>query len=371
MREITRKKAEARRFKKRISVYTIVLGTVFVASLIYLWITLDNYQKRYDAENTADELETALMQAPQSAFTDTVSSMSLSDWCDAWFESHPNHFDTENQVKAFIENNILSPGYSCYKAPSYTVNDPVYLINDGNRDLASFTMKGQALDWNVDEINFLISGTEGFSITIPEACTLYCNDNAVGKEYAADSTDADSDFNYKASLANPVNYTTYTCDGLIDVPELKLESNSEEYEICQDFAGDYYLSLSADDASNYKKKSDSFIRALLYYYTKGKENLEANYSGVLSYVPANSHAESVIRQSYDGVIWRYPENTSYQTTPSEVFVLADNCYFVDVSYTESKSEVSNETPDSNETNIYRVYWLNMGDGFKIYDFCLK
>ena len=359
-----KRRRKSKAFRYGLLIYIFVLLFIFAGVLTYMWISLSDYQKRIDDETAQKELTVAMQKAPQLCFEDFYSNMTEEDWVDAWYSNYPYLFNSEAVVKRFVKDNITSHEPSFYKAPTYTSDSPVYLLKAGETNTALFYLKGSDLDWSVDHIELLIAGDDSMSCEVPKDAYVYCNEVMIDGSFITEEGHITSVPSYKDQLINPIAYDKYTITGLLEEGEITLESGLEDYDIATDIKGEYCFTLKNDAGLEYRDRADKFIKSLLYYYKMGKVETASNMNSVLSYVASGSEASKVIKQSYDGVLWRfsYP-NIKYETSISPVYVAADNCYFVDVEYTSSE--------DENKAESYRVYFLNLGDGFKIYNFALN
>lgn len=341
------KRRSARRFRRALGVYAIALFVVIFISIIYLCITLFRYQKSYDSEQEEAAQAQAIERAPQEYFENYINNMNISDWVDAWYIAHPEKLDSEESVTEFIDSQVIQPGFTCFKAYDYTPQSPSYLIRSGNQDIATFYLSGQDMDWRIGNTIFYISGHESASITVPAGTQVTCNGVVLNDSYISAQASTSIDIKYADQLINPTAYVTMTVDNLIAPTQLQADNT--------------YLLLASDVASLYRQQAEVFAKSLLHYYAQGKENIESNMAAVLALVPSGSEAADIIRQSYDGVIWRRAENISYSISVSDVYVLADNCYCVDVTYINTASEES-------DADVYRIYFLDLGSGFKLYSF---
>lgn len=356
----SKKKKRKKYFKAGLLIYSAFLAIVFITILFVLWNKLSSYQKDIDLGILAEEQEKEARRAPQILFEKTVSSMNEDEWVQAYYNSHPDCLDKDSDVRSLIERLVINNPYSLYKAPEYTASTPVYLVTNQTEDIARFYITGTGDNAVVSNIEFLASGDCSGEITVPDNASIYCNDILLSDQYAAEA-DGFMNTDFSSDLVNPVKYKTYHVEKLLSEPEFRIENNSDDTTIETDIEGNHYPVL--ENKSEYQTTGESFVKSLLYYYSQGKNSASANMASALSYVASGSEAASIIRQSLDGVLWRYPTNTSYETSVSKVFVLAENCYFVDVEYKELNT-------DNTNTEVYRVYFLDTGNGFKIYHFSM-
>lgn len=363
-----RKKKKRKLFKKLFIIYISVLGLCAITGLIMVWISLSNYQKGIDEAKEAEELQLSYQQAPQKYFEKYVKALDTDAWVTLWFEYYSEHFDSEATVRDYVNEHITNGEYTLFKSPDYTKASPAYLLKSNDVEVASFYLEGSELNWHVKDMKMYLTGDYACQVEIPNGGEIYCNDVVIDDQYIT-ATDIFPDVpDYADKLNDPVKYNEYTINGLLAEPQLDFDSLSSKYATAQDSEGNYYYALKAEDSETYKNSARKLISSLLYYYSQGQTNTGANEAAVLSLLAPNCAAAKVIQQSYSGVIWRVTYNTQFDISTSDVYVLAQNCYAVDVNY--SRTTNLSDNPDDNEGK-YRVYFLDLGNGFKIYNFELK
>lgn len=347
-------------FKKGLSIYLFILCSIFIVILAILWSKLNNYQKEINNNESILEQEKLSKRAPQLLFENTYNSMTVDDWVNAYYETNPNSLNREEDIRNMINSSILSADTSLWKASDYTDNAPIFLVKEDDSEIAKFYITGKNNNISVTKIEILLKGSYSDEITVPASCTVLCNNKVLDISLAED-VDSNLPDDYKDDLINPVSYKRYKVNELLSEAEFTIESSDNSYTIDTDVAGNYYLVLS--EGSQYQSEAENFVKALLNFYSQGKTSASTNMATALNYVASGSTASSIIKQSLDGVLWRYPTNISYETSFSDTYVIADNCYFVDIYYKDANSE-------SDEKEIYRVYFINLGNGFKIYSFAM-
>lgn len=362
------KKHKKRYFKKGIIIYLSLLLIVTISVWILLWNKLSSYQAGIDNANNLQELEKIEKREPQLLFEAKINSMALEDWRLIYNASYPTDYNREDDI-----TNLLNTAFatsepdklSYWKAPEYTESAPIFLVRNGDADVARFYLARNTDSWEISNIKLSIDpfmNNESYTITIPADCELTCNGKIVSSDLQtpADSFSLDG---YEDSLTGNISYCSYTIDGLLNEPVVDVVYSDSNYSLTKDFEGNYYLAIS--DGSSYQTAAQSFVDSLLYYYASGKNNVSANMATAINKVASNSTASSIIKQSLDGVTWRYPSGITYNTRHSDAYVIAENCYFVDIFYKDSQAD------DSTVEEIYRVYFLDLGNGFKIYSFEMK
>ena len=354
-----RKKRKNQKFKIGFRVYISVLCILVVACLVVLWNKLSDYQKGLDEAASIEAHATEVAQAPQLAFEAYLENMTPNDWLNAWKTCYPYSLDSDETILDYINTHILTVDYSLFRSPDYTDDTPSYLLRSGDMDLAIFRMAGSDTTYQVSSIEIPPAATQSITVSIPSGCILMCNQNALGEQFVIATSSSVNVPGYNDVLTGIVSSDIYSLEGLISEPTLSISSSSEGVYVSQDKNSNYYLAIEGSEAGSYKNQAEAFIRELLHYYDQGKNGTDVNINSVLNLTVSGSEAAKIIHSSYDGVIWRPAESHTYSISSSDVFRLADNCYCVDVSY------VCN---DSEESETYRIYFLNLGSGFKIYSF---
>lgn len=357
-------------------IYIAVISVLLLGVLAFLWIKLMSFQKNYENDKlqmlavTQEEYEESSEEKEKNAqqcFDNYLKGMSIDEWVRLWYEKYPDKLDDKDAVAAFISEKILSSGYECYKASGYSVAAPQYYLIDGKTPLALFELTPKGNSYEVSNVQILICGDEVLTADVPSNCALYINGSEVLDTYKTGSGKEYSAANIAEDLVNPVTFDTYSIEGLIAVPDMsaikassKVSGNDAQVAV----DGRFYEVLDKVASIEYQNKAMDFVQSLLAYYTKGKENAESNMQNVLSHVVSGSNASKVINDSYSGIVWTTADSSiHYVLEQSPVYVIADNCYCVDIEYTDENSEDA-----AHSGGVYRVYLLDKGNGFGIVDF---
>lgn len=365
-RSLKQKRNKKSKFKKAFIIYLSVLALLMAGALVFLWISLSDYQENLNQQEFQAQNEILIKQAPQRYFTEFLNGLTEDDLTDLWFKENPDSLSQKEDIKeALRDTGFFSTPYECFKASDYTEKDPKYLVKTGGKNFMEVTLFGSGNEWSVYDVHFLFSEEGDNSYKIPTDSTLMIN----GIEVSRDSVETEEvpnwPKNYLDSLTNPVSFSTYRIKDLLNNPVVEIKG-ARPYVLTELSPKEYCYTLSEEEADPYIKKANDFVRSLLHYYTYGKQSIDENMNSVLSRVPSSSQAATLIKGSYDGVLWRYSyPNVTYNLTEGPVIVDADNCLHVDIHY---------ESPDENLSEItskegtYRICLLDLGDGFKIYYF---
>ena len=366
-----------RKFRRGLLAYVIILLVLIAGTLVFEWISLDRSQQRLDAEAAAEAerlakiaeeqaYERALYRAPQLAFEAWESTADADYWTDRWFEANEKSalFESRDAVRSYMET--LFAGAQAYKALEYTAQSPVYVLKAGDETLAKISLTGSELDWSVSQPELLISGKESASARVATGSRVFCNGVELTGEYVVNS---DSYFNFdplRAKLVNPVTWDTYEVDGLLLKPELTAEPPAGGI-VTETAEGDFLLCLDAAAGKDYADRAVNFVKAYLYYYMSGSNNLWGNLYNVRILLLPGTNAHTKMGDTADGVYWNSPHyniDTS-NVTAGDVVIWADNCYSVDVDFVATG--VQNGQDDSYDSSM-RVYFENINGTFVISDF---
>lgn len=375
MRTIYTNIEKTSRFSKGARLYVILLSLLVFGTLVFLWVRLFMYQMHLDSEEQAETFgdvvetnDTASEEAAQNCFEDYLANMAMEDWVNSWYVKYPDHFDKESAVESIINEQIINAGYECFKAPDYNISTPKYLIMKDNVGLAEFNLIGSGTDYSILDVDIMLTGNSSFEAIIPQDCKLLINGFEAGEQYMVESNITGQIDEYNEMLTEPKYLAKYHVEGLLEEPNLETDiavMDMEGREVIPAVDGMYYPVLYSDEANGYKQKADDFVNALLNYYSRGKENAEGNMASVRAHVVSGSAAASIINNSLQGVVWRVADySVAYGTTDSDVYMLSDNCYFVDVAYEIVSESNTYETGNG----VYRVYFLDEGNGFGIVQF---
>lgn len=357
------------RFKKKLTVYLVILSLLLCGVLAYLWFFLDNYQAKQDAlAQEAAELsaqkayEKAVYQAPQRCFEAFMDAADANYWADVWYNAHPESTDVREKVVSSFDSLFCGENTQCFKAADFDPAAPVYVIKNGEEQLASVRLGGSELNWSVQDVHIDLQAKEGASIEVPGGCTVYCNGVRLDPTIAADAHSYFEMAELESALVNPIEWSTYTVEGLLFPPELTAESPADK-TLVFDEAGNMRYVLSADAAAQYQRQGEEMIKKLLFYYMQGGNNTATNMYAVLGLLVNGSQAYKLVADSYNGVTWdaSYPGAT-YEATAAEVVIWADNCMSMDVKYHA-------EGVKGGYTNVadgtYVLYFMDNGNGYGI------
>lgn len=362
-------KKSSSRFKRGLTVYLIVLTLLFAAALFVLWKFLEGYQSKVDQEDLAEAQQQAqeiynrdVHEAPQLAFESYVSSLDAEFWTNKWYEANPQSLDDRTQMTELMTELFFGEGFACYKKDDFTQEAPVYILKNGETELATVRMTGSGLDWSAGETVLLLKGSESASLEAPSGCTVYCNGTALDESFRTESHSYFDSDEFRDQLVNPIEWATYSVSGQYFAPQLTAEAPADRTIYTTEDGITGYV-LSADAAEAYQRQGEEFARTLLYYYYQGGNNTWGNMAAARALVVPNSPAYTLINESANGVYWdtAYP-NATYEATAQQVIIWADNCMSMDVVY-HAEGTTSGYTNISDGT--YRLYFMDNGSGFGI------
>lgn len=360
------------RFKIGLFIYLLILALLLAGANFILWNFLEGYQARQDAEaleaaQLAEQKahEKAVYQAPQRAFEAFMAGADAEYWTGEWFTAHPDTLDVREKVLAEFERLFCGEGTVCYKQADFNPAAPVYVVKNGEQELATVSLQGSELNWSVKDVRVELEGKESASIEVIDGSSVYCNGVKLDPALAGESKTYFDNAELQEALKNPVSWTTYKVEGLLFAPELTAEAPADKTLVTAEDGTMHYV-LSADAASPYQKQSEEMVKTLLRYYMLGNNNTNANMGAVLALLPYDSPAYKLVAQSYDGVIWdsSYP-NATYEATAGDVIIWADNCMSVDVQY---HAEGTSNGVTNLAEGVYRIYFFDNGSGYGIYSF---
>lgn len=366
-----RKKKRKAIFWKIYRVYVLLLVVAIVITGIVVGVKLKKYQAGIDEAKAIEEEALKESRAPQVAFETFISTLDEEGWLKLYKEHYSNATDTDENVRAFIKEHLSDGAISKYKGKDYKESEPSFEVYSDDRLLATFYMSGGNGSWQVSSASMHDWGDINATAKVPVGATLFNNGNAVDMACVLTSDEIIYDGPYKDRLNNPVTFDTYEVEHLLSEPSFSVSmpegadegrsSVLDTPEIINN-ASVFYPELSETAAADFSSRAKNFVSALLYYYNMGKNNTGGNMNAALGHVASGSEASKIISNSYDGITWRTPETKSYTLTTSPVSVVADNCYMIDVDYVADGDDAN---------NAYRVYFIDLGYGYKIYDFALK
>lgn len=363
-----------KRFRTGLIIYLAALAVLSISVLIVLWGYLNRFQKQWDidtarleAERASREAyEKAISRAPQLAFEDWKSQLTVDYWTDLWLAHAATDLEERGQVYTYMAERFASDAVKAYKAMEFTNETPVYVLKNGDETLARVVMSGSELTWKVSNVDLLVEGTHSASVWIVDGCRVFCNGRELDSEFSGESSDY---FNYEplaGKLVNPVTWLCYTVDGLLLEPEISVEPPENRGLIKA--SENVYLLCLEDDATVFTDKAVQFVQAYLNYYMSGRRDTRTNLNKALSFLTTGTRAYKSLSGTYNGVVWNasYDNIDTSKTFADNVIVWADNCYSVDVTYNADCTSKGNAVDYADAT--MRIYFLQTGSGFVISDF---
>lgn len=359
-------------FRRGLRIYTIIMLVLIAAILAALWVFLDRYQQRRDAEaaeearilaEQAEERahEAAVRRAPQDAFDRWRQGVTADTLTDLWFENNPNDvLESREMIRSYMDEHLSAA--EPFRATEYTAAAPVYVLRDGDVSLVKARLSGSDVSWSVTDVEFLPVGKESASVRAFTGSRVFCNGVELGSEYAGE-LETKFDFEPLAGqLINPVGWTTYTVSDLLLPPELTAESPAEG-TVTETAEGDFLLCLSETSGKPYSDRAIAFMRAYQYYYMSGLNNTWGNLYAALAYLVPGTTAYQTLYDTKIGVEWNtaYGDIDTSNTTAGPVVLWADNCYSVDVTYAPT-GLLNGQRVNYDGAGTMRVYFLRGADG---------
>lgn len=366
---MAKNKKRRSRFRHGLHVYLSLLCFIAALLLIVLWVYLSRYQSELDRQKeeqarieSAAAYELSLTRAPQLAFEDFLRQADGAFWAKQWFAAHPESLDEESRVRQYFNELLDGEDFHVFKDEAYTEVKPVYLLKNGGTAVARVSLSGSGLDWAVSQIELLLEGKASAEYSAPDGFAVYCN----GKQLS-DGVDAGHELYdmapYASKLINPVSWRTYRIEGQLFEPVLTAEA-PQGSKVLEREDGAVFYTLSEEESEPYQQKAEAFTYDLLRYYMMGNVNTGGNMATARAHVETGSPAYTMITETYAGVIWdTCYGNASYQVEAGPACRLADNCLLVEVTY-HAEGSVSGHTNVAD--GVYRVYFLNGGNGYQIY-----
>ena len=366
---MARKKTRGSRFRHGLHVYLSLLCFVAALLLIVLWVYLSRYQVELNRQNEEQArleavaaYDLAVSRAPQLAFEDFLRESDGVYWAQQWFATHPESYDDEGRVQQYFDELLDSETLRAYKDGSYAEGKPVYLLKNGMTAIARIALSGAGMDWTVSGVDLLLEGGESAELSVPNGFRVYCNGTLLpaGADAGTKLYDMAS---YESLLINPVAWQSYRVEGQLFEPVMTAEP-PEGSEVVKLEDGSVFYTLNEEESASYQQRAEVFVHDLLRYYMMGNINTNGNMQKARSHVEPGSPAYIMITDTYAGVIWDTSYgNTNYQIEPGPACRLADNCLLVDVSY-HAEGWAGGHTNVAD--GVYRVYFLDHGNGYQIY-----
>ncbi len=365
-----KKKRRKKLWRAALALYALALLIGSGYGIYRFWHYVDDQQTETDrteaAENARAAHEKALFQAPQLAFEDWQNALTADYWTDLWYEQSPNDLDRRDAVRAYMSQRFAPDAIRAYKAPEFTQEAPVYVLQNGDETLARVTLAGEELDWAVAGVELLFAGEQSAAVTVPSGCEVLCNGQSLGKEYRREAGTLMDYHALDEVLENPVAWVRYEVDGLLLEPELTAKA-PKGFDLVQT-GEDGYLLLDKSDTAAYAQRAVEFVQKDLYYFICGARNAAGNMGGALAYLRRGTQAYADIQSTYESIRWttHHDDIDVSKTYAGDVLRWADNCFSIDVNY-DADCTLRGQ-PQNYADGTMRLYFLREGDGYYLSNF---
>lgn len=342
-------------FKKRFSIFVICLIALLIIAWAALFLKMLDYQNKTDAADGSDHVSKNEMASNNSVENlintqeyclNYIKQLDDDKWIELYRANKPDCIDSDEDIVGFLRENIYPYKSSIYRAFDYSNDKPAFCLGTKDMCVASFVFLHNNEDFELSNGNIFKFGDENISINAFSDASVFIND--ILFEGQPDAEEVAVLDGYEDALINPISMNSYSISDVIN-PDVSINVD-DSFET---FDGFYYP--KAHDHDELISKSEDFVKTLLRYYSQGKNNIQGNMSAVLALVDSSSEAAKVIRNTESGMEWVPSDNSiSLEVECEAVCKLADNCIFAEV--------------NCKSGNIYRVYYLDTGSGYKIVQF---
>lgn len=367
VRKKRKKRKKKKLFKKVFFIYLGILTAICLIVIGVLWRFLANYQKKLDIAEEEKQHAIAVERAPQLKYDEYISGLTCDDWASIWCNNFAVGGEDHEAVMTVVSENFTGD-YESFKADEYTREAPVYLLTKGGKDLAKVYLEGSELDWNIANTEILFGDEYSIEAQALDGCDLYCNGQLISEDYIVDTVSYYAPKYYGDKLNNQVKWNVYSIPGQVGESNITYENNTELDYIIDTDNLPYYV-ISGDDAKEFEDRAEELVRAVVRLYMMARVDNEAHAQAVIRCLAPDSEAVNFIQLAKTGVRDRHAV-TDYKATieVKDTIKWADNCYSVDVYHQAAGSSTSVVNIDD---GTYRVFFHDMGDGFKIYWFTVK
>lgn len=362
-----RRKKKKQIFKKAFFIYLGVLIVLCIVVIGILWRFLANYQAKIDADEEARQYAIAVDRAPQLFYDEYIAGLTDDDWASIWCENFAVSGNDHDAVMTVVSEKFTGD-YETFKADEYSKEAPVYLLTKDGYELAKVYLKGSELEWGIDHVDIMFGDEYSVEAEALEGCELYCNGQLVSEDYIVDTVSHYAPKYYGDKLKDQVKWNVYSIPGQVGESNISYE-NSTDLDYIIDTDNLPYYVISGDDAKEFEERAEELVRAVVRLYMMARVDNEAHAQAVIRCLAPDSEAVNFIQLAKTGVRDRHAV-TDYRATieVQNTIKWAENCYSVDVYHTAAGSSTSVVNIDD---GTYRVFFHDMGDGFKIYWFTVK
>lgn len=261
----------------------------------------------------------------------------------AGIEGQTLTFTVPESVDIFINGKQVSDqyiaesenaSYSCPFEPDgtqiikYVVKDilggPEIVMKQGE-DLVSYNVEGT--DFAAAGINGDISRT----IVIPEGYTLKLNGIEVDDSYITERNVGHELLDGAIKFNDTVpTYNKYVISGMSVAPEITVfDEKDAKVQLESNMSGVLRYNLQSNDLmqGQYEETAKDFVDTYFRYAYSGPDNASQNLNDALYLTLANSDAEALIKESYEGIVWNSYRDITYHEFYAENFVVYDENSF--------------------------------------------
>ncbi len=208
-------------------------------------------------------------------------------------------------------------------------------------EITAFDKNNKSLPVDIAEYEFYVGSestlTNNVEVTLPTGYSLYLNNVKVSDEYISNK-------NSGYSLLDDVDgfdgvlptMCTYTIKGLYLKPKIKVQdTNGNEVSLKEKAEETYIYDLQCDDDAKAEHEALvlDFAKSYIKYTANGETNIEENFANLRSYVLSGSSADTLIKNSYNGVIWNNTYTVKYNSLNASNFIVYDDsCFSCDLVY---------------------------------------
>ena len=351
-------------FPRSYGIFVLALSAFFLLTLLALCLVLGNFQRRTDrAAEAAIRAEEA---APHHALETWLEGMTGESWRDLWLEANPDSPDDPEALAGYFVDATAEGSLAVYRDAEWSVEQPVYLLRSGERDLArlAFSRSGDA--WRAEAPEFLLKGDVTVRAEISSCEELWCNGVLLTAAEASSEKAVFPTEHVRDLVENPVTVRSYELSGFLLEPELQTEVVSGIVPVR---LGEGFCLPEEDSGAAAKaaERGEAFVETVLNYYMSGESDTEANLNSCVAFTVPGTAVWETLKESYDGVSWNphYSDRELTELSASPPVCWGANCISVDVSFHACCSFEGR--PIDYAEGLYRLVFLSSADGYVLED----
>lgn len=245
-----------------------------------------------------------------------------------------------------------------------------YIIKAGDYKISSFTLKksGETTErgfafYTEDSLEVYYVADKSAGILVPDFSDVYINGKKLGKENVVQDGIILQTADKTPEGVNPVQYTRYAVEGLIEEPDVKVMSGDVENEVLYNAETKEY-EASLPNNAELEAEHKEFVIAAIEEYAKYME-MDSHWGAVSPYFETGTFLYNSIRTVANYLVYPHDGYRFEDEYAGEFYAYNEDTFSCRVSVVQILENAGME--DFYDEIDMTVYLRRVGDRFLIYD----